>query len=1407
MKKILQLFFIGLLVFVTYRNIPIVLADEPDPEEGPVEFERLSDKKLNKYCPEPGNPNLVSICGVVTQALASPMVFSDGSSAPSVSQVPVEGVSVYLYECDNTSRTCKRDGLLVHPFSSTSTNKDGLFHLLGRKLENPWFQEYLDQYRNDPNIKDDVTVTNQSKKRYLVFKCGNYFQGIHIIPSYVNLTEVIHEVNCPKEYLPSGTDAFEYIEPFMQFDFVGGVKLAAQMGVDPEDKYYPLQTGSHVNENNSLDGSFEGIETTIQAHYDRYATQTNQSVPIILEGADPRFTKNPPSKLDAIKASNIWTNLTDKFVEMIVPTLGAWYSEDCVVQYKKLSEDFLNLIPDWSYLCHFTEDDLYTEYDYTTATLLPALPPKQSILYYRPLEIRNEISGYYQDNDDLAKFSGMMFANPVGGVYKREWEKTLTDEEKPTYPNCELYKAPNNALGTSDGGLNTLTANGIAQGFMAPGSLNNLYYESEPNTPICLITGEEKPVLLSEIQRPGQICEEGMRLCDGGAYWNNYFLTNLGTSNSTLQFGLAGENKEDSYSRKTTEEGEVSKDGRDINNVPLAQQGEGGGEPEKPVKGGREVSARLTTAGGQGAVANAGDVSGNNSGKAVTSVTGIPSGSEIVPSTENLANIFGQPYADEESLKEISGGLPYYISTRPVAWGQFSKTNEYPDAIITSGSHDSGTDTDGDGEIDIGGYLDSYAFNNEMKCESCGDEHYPEDIFNNEINIRGGSKWGGSRTPFEGITVTTAAENRIEKLSIIPGGWRDRLDSAISVSTGHSYIDWGMVKVKGRPKNTIIGFLDAVFTLLFRTDNLKENKTFTDRNPKSLEDGVANSEFKNRDELVAYGFKVNEGNFTTLFPMPTAIDSCGSEVWDAGCWGNDGGTGCYPWHSLPPGESCDTAKEEGIYSRTCRLDTCKSGKITWTFDCTLDSEGNFNEPSNVVTKLEDVYGNNYRCTAYTRDQCMKSQKQTVNGEIPPNSPTCDRVGVNTEEYEYDYCLVARAGPNECDGNIQIDSEVQVYSQTIYDQDEINSPKSYNVDSVADAGLNLYNAFRDPYSEDITVLPAAWVSVSSSLSETEPDVSLRKDFPGIGSGTSFLTRAQFGQPHSIDSSNELAPMYIHCENDVLETTGNWDDGKGCKFANLPNPEIVEIEDLENELEITLEEKNTNGEPLCLLNEDLSECERLVLGTTESGEQIEFSNTFKLILNLAGNKFDVEPAAILVYMHKLGVDKKYAHYWSEEGEEDLKKASLPWYGGFPFCDDLEPVKQAPYDWKLTWFSEMLKQSGAPLGTTDSPKTVLKNMFGRQDTASRCNFIDSTFTLAGSLARMLYYPSGSDRIDVKCSDQNLVVDDITTPMNKAMKIQYYQLQYNPEKETLKGELDDINIFKDEKELEYKPIWDACK
>lgn len=1387
MKKYLKLFFIGFLLLIVFDSCVKVSAE---PVEEPVEFERLSTTKIDSYCPESGDPNLVSICGRVTQAMAYPRTLSDGTTSPSVSQVPVKGVSVYLYECDNTSRSCKRDGLLVHPFSSTSTNKDGLFHLVGRKLENIWSHSYPNPYTNDiKKVEETVNIANQSKKRYLVFKCGDYFQGIHIIPSYVDLAGIIHEVNCPKEYLPLETEEFSYVPPLIQFDFIGGVKLAAHMGIEEKEgeNYYPTQRAEHTESHTDEQGNviWDGLETAVQAHYEEYANKKNQSVQVILKGGDPRFTT--PDK-DTGKRQAIASAATDNPIDFIksllgkdmlkdkVPQLGAWYAPDCYIQY---SLDPNKGDVDWTEYCELSEEEIYTREDVVTQILLPSLPPKQSLLYYRPLEIRNEISAYYQDQDDLAKFLGSTWANCVGPVYKRIWETDPNEFTTPEYPDCELLRQCNSTI-NPDSDINVLTANGPAQALMAPGTLKNLEYEAVPHIPVCLIDGEEEPILLSQIQRPGQSCQEydattgeGMRLCKGGAYWNNYFLTNLGNNNTSTQFGYVGENKEDSYIRKTTESGEVPKDGKDTNKVPLFKGGDGD---------------RNFQAGAQGVNIGSGDKSGQGSGKAAMHVA---SGTEAsLSSVEATADFLDSPIKNEEVKKDISGGIPYYISSRPVAWGQFSTTNSYPEQIITSKEKDEA-------------YLDDYAFSKEMECESCGKEHYPEDFFEkyDEITIEGGKEGSGARTPFEGNTVTTAAEKRVKEIKKLDTDWQDELDSTLSVATGHSYIDWGMAKMKGKPKedDLFLQFIKLILRNLFGNQQKTEDKIFVDREPENLIDYKEEGQFKFNDELVAYGYLVNGSNFIELFGCPDGTMP-GSWPQPATDEGKKAVSKCYPWHPLDWGESCNTAKlcRNEDLSQTCRVDVCDKGIVKIKYVC--ESPYNPKVISRETIRTGDC-DFSYDCATHQRNTGTPPNRIQVPVDVCPSfsyGPT-----EYTYEEGYNYCTVSRAGPNQCDGNILFDAEVAVHSQTIYDQDDDNSPKSFNADNIPETGLNLFKAIRDPVSEDIAPLPAAWVSVSSSLSETEPDTSLRKDFPGIGVGTNFLTRAQFGQFNTTSSGDQLEPLYIHCSNSELATEGSWDDGKDCQFATLPEPEIVEIKVLEEELQRELAESEVS-DTQCVLREDLTQCEELILGISESGDPLKFSDTFNLILNLAGEKFDVEPAAILLYMHKIGADKEYAHYWSEEGEEDLKKTALAWYDTFSFCDDLEPVKQPPFDWKLTWFYEMFYTTAKPTGTTNSPKGVLNDLLGREATGSRCNFIDSVFTLAGSLARSLVkieVDSNGDPIytDIICKDQKW--DEY---MKNAIKVQYYQLQINWDDE-LKGELKN-DLFSTDNE-EYQEIWNWCR
>jgi len=1340
-KPVLAIFLILILADRTLK-VSAERVEKSDP------VERLSTKLLEDNCPEPGDPNLISICGSVRQATAQPMVLMDGTTIPDVSQVPVKGVSVYLYECDNTSRTCKRDGLLVHPFSSTSTNEDGMFHLVARKLENNWPYKYKNQYKYQDTPVDEtdeeVNITNQSKKRYLVFKCGDYFQGIHIIPSYTNLTNIIHEVNCPKEYLMMG-DEFTYVPPLIQFDFIGGVKLANQMGIEP-DGYYPEQTAEHIDTNG--DDIYEGVRTAVQAYYEKYANERNQSVPIILKGGDPRFTMplEGSPKLEALKETLIPFGL--KNLSDLVPTQGAYWSKDCAIKY---GDPWNNYCKPGDY-----QKELYTDEKFTTAHLLPNIPPTYSIIYYRPLEIRNEISAYYQDYDDIAKYLGLMFSNCVGDVYKRKWGSTPNPDEKPTYPDCEDLKKCNMAL-NPNGNTNSLTANGPAQALMDPYALKTLQEEMIPDIPVCMIEGEEKPVLLSQIQRPDQyFCEKydtatekGMRLCDNGAYWNNYYLTNLGNNNNTLKWGLAAENEDDSYPWN------VEKDGSNLNANSFKAKEEGKGVPQ---------------AEGVAATAGSGDRAGNNSMKAALTITASGTGASSV---EALTNFIAQPFEDEKTKKEISDGIPYYVSSRPAAWGEFSKTNKNEEAVITSGSADQNI-------------LDNYFFNNEMECEECGNQHYPGADLSGQIKVEGG-KEGGSRTPTEGLYLTDPALRRLDylhdpNLSQFLLYWKyDILDSAISISTGHSYIDWTMTKVKGAPDN--IG--DIILSLInfIKQYGRKEIKTFADRNPESL----INTERETNNEVIAFGFEVNESNFETLFKCP-------GYPWyehPAGAWGNQK---CYPWHST---NECSTYRGDcGGASRTCRVDICTKALYVETYHCNGIEDKPYNH------EFKEKEGTRTKCSEEVFKTCLYDGK--ANGHKARPIATC--VGKPEGDYSEpiqieDYCTVSEAGPNMCDGDILREAEVNVNSQAINETKDLNSLDAYNADEIPDSALELYKAFRDPYSTDLSLMPAAWVSVSSSLSETEPDVSLRKDWPGIGSGVNFLIRAQFGQPH-VFGTHELEPMYIHCENDILGSKGEWDDKKTCGFETLPNPEVLDIKGLEKYYE------DMETHPCDLGNS--SKCEELILGNSDSGKPLKFSKTFKLILNLAGNKFDVEPAAILAYMHRTGADKKYSYYWSEEGEDDLKKITLPWYGTFNFCDDLEPVAQPPYEWKLVWFSERLISNAL---NHQSPSNALNELApGRQRTASRCNFLDSTYTLASSIAenfRKYEIVNGQKVFDgqISCAEQNWGDEKIGNIMRESLGIQYNQVPMELYEKMEKAGSDKAFPANEFSSMEYQEIWNACK
>jgi hypothetical protein len=1353
MKKIWKIFFIAILLFGVFGFVLKTHAEDEErnpylvPEEEIIEVERPQDvKDIAVGCPDPGDPRLISICGSVRQGRAVPMRLPDGSTAPSVSQVPVKGVSVYLYECDNSSPTCKKEGYLVHPFSSTSTNEEGRFHLIARKVDNSWKRtyEYWKSCEGKPGWKVsdfrgkvEVDMLAQSKKRYLVFKCNDNFQGIHVIPSYENLTEVIHEVNCGVEYDDDGNEIpLEYMPPYKQFDFVGINKLANHMGIDPEEYKVKQITG-----NNDSDG----YSLAAQAYFEKYKDEKVRSMTVNLKGADPRFTKpeeDSPKRKALTKALDIWGGA---FGIHNFPTEGAWYSTDCEKVYAgSIWEKFCGGMGKSD--ADKEEILLYTEPERTTQHLLPGIPPKYSLLFYRPLEIRVDMTGYYQDHDDIAKYLGLQFSNCVGEVYKRNWNLKKESEEeeeeeengmeieekKPQYPTCESLRECNATI-SSGTGLNSHITGGPAQAFTTPNQFEDIAYDNLESVPVCVTRerGEKNPITIGEIQKPGEPCSQGKVLCDGGVYWNNYYLTNLGANNKALKWGFIEEARDDSISSPETN--------------PCNQE---------IFKGGEEGKG-LPQSGCNSATAGSGDRAGNNSFGAMAQITGLDESSSMGNTTDFVA----QPFeTDENKRKELMSGAQYLISYKPVAWGQYSEANKNDQQLILNSEYDK----------DV---YDNYFNNPDNECLLCNKNHYPGD----DLIIGGsppmGGEESGTRTQSTGIYMTSAAYNRVENLKDdgflgIKGALKDMFDSTLSISSGHGYIDWEMARVKGEPP------LGHAFSKIasFLSKNSDKRKTFTDRKTgnKALQ-----LERAPKDALLVTGFEVNQCNFGTLFPCIGAVEKR-KDPTDQ--WGDGGG--CYPWN---PVDACEHAVMDscGSYSRTCRVDLCESGVITAIFHCRPD--GTYHIIKKVLAK-EGV------CSDENWNTCVGGKKSGVEPK-DFGSSNCIADGYepgpkdhpirHIDVFDYDYCTISEAGPYACDGNLEHTAIINNTQQDI----ENKNMDSINVDKVSEAGQKLYKGFRTPGTPDITIQPGAWVSLSSSITNTrKPSLTKRKDVVGIGSGVNYLVRAHVGQPMASTSSKKLEPLYIHCQNTDIEedSVGSWGRSgseAGCNFEPLPDPEVLTLRDLKQAL------SETDGS--CNFN-DSQECANTFMGGGE------FSETFTTVMNLAGNKFGVNPAAIFAYMTTIGTAKKYQFYWSKEGEDYLKEATLPWYGTFNFCDDLEPVAQHPFDWILLWFS-MNATDGIPADEEEglSMNTMTEAYSnispGRERTLSRCNFMDAVFVLAHNLSR---------NIDGACPEQ--IWGNGKTKGTVAKALNLLNFGADPKGESKTGS---------EKTPIGENVWNACK
>lgn len=669
-------------------------------------FSPSSNYLPNSTCPEPPSRDFAAICGQVLSSV--PMKVTITSTLEGAQEVwkphaPVEGVSVYIYDCDNMSASCKRHGNLVNLFASTSTDEDGKFYLLMRKLDN--FQEVSADLKIPRNV--------QSKKRYLVFNCGDRFAGMQVIPSYIDQTDLIQEVQC-------GKLINAYVKPKDTYVLAEKARYANEMGTDiigaatdPNGIYPESYPSGYINHLTSQVAFKQTADYNLTAKnglkpiWDTSPTvSTNFDLQVI--GADPRFNKNA-TEADWINRSNLLPGTEiecpagsggsiecQEYVNN--PELGSFWERDCFWKYRTLALDTAitnyclrkNLSDDPAggvYVNETKSYDRQTRIDnyyyalrgeteptnsYNNANFviqnkLPDIPPQEDVMFYKDLPARQDVTECVQDPTDIAKFLGLQFSNCIGAVnLRREGEVRRTEEK---FMSCERLRMCGRALGTNDSSptswINFFTVNGPAQAManptsfvqkydsitIDPGALNVYVCKMNPNDP------NEIPVKISDIQPPWITDPLPGQYKLDSSYWSSELMYYFGKNNTTAKYGLDFYGNNDSYYKALgTTNTNYFRTSVEAGGVP--QQGgtfctyqSGGKKPNNTMAGALDIATNSAT------------------GQAINA----------------LANVLTSPVKefDASYAYELRSGIPILSAGRDFnTLGEYSRVNSLPEKII-----------------------------------------------------------------------------------------------------------------------------------------------------------------------------------------------------------------------------------------------------------------------------------------------------------------------------------------------------------------------------------------------------------------------------------------------------------------------------------------------------------------------------------------------------------------------------------------------------------------------------------------------------------------------------------------------------------------------------------------------------
>ena len=430
-------------------------------------------------CRKTEDPRLGVVCGVVRNA--TPQEVDVGGATTASPNPPIEGVSVYMYECDANSPTCKSDGALTNIFSSTSSDENGYYYITMRKVGN-------------------------NQIRYLAFACGGKLAGLFRIPSYASFT-----LNTPL----SCTGASSYAPPPPQLNPISFNKLSCDITrTNPEDT--------------SLLPSYEG------AFSQAYKPELEFNFFLEITNADSRYLRRG----QVLPGFDAWLNDPD-----VTPMKGAFYHDDCQRIYG--NQDTVSALcfnpPAGSTVLqqgaarNAYENNLYTNALFTRMNFLPNIPIKSSLLFFKDITARQDVVNYSQNPTAPAQLLHTIFSNCRGSVYLRERNDTTKD----VLPECDELKSCNSASATVEGDYrNRQYSAGPARNLANPAILLSeteaTLDDSMRGTYVCQKGGTK--IKIGDIQPPWSYCKPGEAGCAfvlDKSYWNpefSYFFGNKGTS-------------------------------------------------------------------------------------------------------------------------------------------------------------------------------------------------------------------------------------------------------------------------------------------------------------------------------------------------------------------------------------------------------------------------------------------------------------------------------------------------------------------------------------------------------------------------------------------------------------------------------------------------------------------------------------------------------------------------------------------------------------------------------------------------------------------------------------------------------------------------------------------------------------